>query len=62
MLEALDIKAPLVYNVGLGKGSSVKEFIDACRNITSVDINVRTAPRREGDASVIYADPRKVRV
>lgn len=61
VLEALDTKAPLVYNVGIGKGNSVREFVDACRNVTGVDIKVKTAPRREGDAPVIYADPRKVR-
>lgn len=29
-----------VYNVGIGKGYSVREFISACRNATGVDIKV----------------------
>lgn len=50
-----------VYNVGLGGGYSVREFVDACRNVTGVDIKIVEGPRREGDPATVFADTSKVR-
>lgn len=50
-----------IYNVGTGKGRSVKEFVAACKKATGVDIKVEYLPRRPGDYAEVYSDPRKIR-
>ncbi|MGB2986138.1 MAG: UDP-glucose 4-epimerase GalE [Phycisphaerae bacterium] len=45
------------YNVGTGQGVSVKEVIEAAREVTGHKIPASPAPRREGDPSELYADP-----
>ncbi|XP_008229670.1 PREDICTED: UDP-arabinose 4-epimerase 1-like [Prunus mume] len=50
-----------IYNVGTGKGSSVKEFVEACKKATGVDIKVEYLSRRPGDYAKVYSDPSKVR-
>lgn len=47
------------YNVGTGQGTSVKEIIEAAREVTGHDIPTISAPRREGDPPELYADPTK---
>ncbi|KAI4297268.1 hypothetical protein L6164_037162 [Bauhinia variegata] len=51
-----------IYNVGTGKGSSVKEFVDACKKATGVNIKVEFLPRRPGDYAEVYSDPTKSRL
>ncbi|MED6168302.1 UDP-arabinose 4-epimerase 1 [Stylosanthes scabra] len=51
-----------IFNVGTGKGSSVKEFVDACKKATGVDIKVEYLPRRPGDYAEVYSDPTKIRL
>lgn len=46
-----------IYNVGLGKGYSVRQFSEACENVTGVSLNVTVVKRRAGDAATVYADP-----
>ncbi|RXH67799.1 hypothetical protein DVH24_027946 [Malus domestica] len=50
-----------IYNVGTGRGSSVKEFVEACKKATGVDIKVEYLSRRPGDYAKVYSDPSKVR-
>ncbi|KAH0883025.1 hypothetical protein HID58_059121 [Brassica napus] len=50
-----------IFNVGTGKGSSVKEFVEACKKATGVDIKVDYLERRAGDYAEVYSDPRKIR-
>ncbi|KAG2410406.1 Bifunctional 3-dehydroquinate dehydratase/shikimate dehydrogenase [Vigna angularis] len=50
-----------IYNVGTGKGSSVKQFVEACKKATGVDIKVEFLPRRPGDYAEVYSDPRKIK-
>ncbi len=45
-----------VFNIGTGRGHSVKELIDTFKNETGVDIDVRYGHRRAGDVSAIYAN------
>lgn len=47
------------YNVGTGMGVSVKEVIDAAREVTGHDIPATPTTRREGDPPELYADPTK---
>ncbi|KAL6287074.1 hypothetical protein ACE6H2_011464 [Prunus campanulata] len=42
-------------------GSSVKEFVEACKKATGVDIKVEYLSRRPGDYAKVYSDPSKVR-
>ncbi|CDP16042.1 unnamed protein product [Coffea canephora] len=49
-----------IYNVGTGKGSSVKEFVEACKKATGVDIKVEYLARRPGDYAEVFSDPSKV--
>jgi UDP-arabinose 4-epimerase len=49
-----------IYNVGTGKGRSVKEFVEACKKATGVDIKVDFLPRRPGDYAEVYSDPAKI--
>ncbi|KAK6917997.1 NAD(P)-binding domain [Dillenia turbinata] len=51
-----------IYNVGTGKGSSVKEFVEACKKVTGVDIKVEYLDRRPGDYAEVYSDPSKIRL
>ncbi len=44
-------------NLGLGRGYSVTEIIDAVRRATGRDVPLRIAPRRAGDPPVLVADP-----
>ncbi|KAJ8548990.1 hypothetical protein K7X08_032353 [Anisodus acutangulus] len=50
-----------IYNVGTGRGRSVKEFVEACKVATGVPIKVDFLPRRPGDYAEVYSDPTKIR-
>lgn len=45
-----------VFTLGTEKGSSVKEIFDMCEKVLGTQIAVKTAPKRPGDAAVLYAD------
>ncbi|CAM0905286.1 unnamed protein product [Alopecurus aequalis] len=49
-----------IYNVGTGRGRSVKEFVEACKKATGVDIKVDYFPRRPGDYAEVYSDPARI--
>lgn len=46
-----------IYNLGIGRGYSVREVIEVCRKVTGREIPVREGPRRPGDPAVLVADP-----
>jgi UDP-glucose 4-epimerase len=48
------------YNLGSGTGFSVREVIDACREVSGVDIPVVTRPRRAGDLAVLVASSQRI--
>jgi UDP-glucose-4-epimerase GalE len=50
----------LAYNVGLGRGYSVREVIATAEEVTGRSIPVRSAPRRPGDPPVLIADNRRI--
>lgn len=50
-----------IYNLGNGKGFSVKEVIQIAREVTGVNIKAETAPRRAGDPAVLVASSEKIR-
>jgi UDP-glucose 4-epimerase len=50
---------PLVYNLGNGKGFSVREVIESARRVTGHAIPVVLEPRRPGDPAVLVASSEK---
>jgi UDP-glucose 4-epimerase len=50
-----------VYNLGIGRGYSVRQIIDATKRVTGRAIKVIEAPRRAGDPPTLYADPTKIK-
>jgi UDP-glucose-4-epimerase GalE len=59
-LEALAPGKHLYYNLGTGRGYSVKEVIRAAEEVTGKPVPVRDGPRREGDPPVLVAASEKV--
>jgi UDP-glucose 4-epimerase len=51
-----------VYNLGNGEGFSVREVIDAAREVTGREIPVQYGARREGDPARLVADSGLARV
>jgi len=45
------------YNLGIGRGYSVREVIESCRRVTGVAIQASAGARRPGDPAVLVADP-----
>ena len=58
---ALEKNALGAYNLGTGKGISVKEIVEACRKETGHPIPVKWSPRRPGDPPSLYASGTKAR-
>jgi UDP-glucose 4-epimerase len=44
-----------IYNLGSGTGFSVRQVIEACREVTGHPIPMTVAPRRAGDPAVLIA-------
>ena len=55
-LEKLQTERELIYNLGNGKGYSVREVIETVRNITGKNFKVVEAERRLGDPSLLTSD------
>ncbi len=55
-LDKLNEQPELVFNLGNGKGYSVREVIDAVRKISGKDFKVVETDRRPGDPPVLTAD------
>ena len=49
------------YNLGIGRGYSVKEVLDSVRRVTGIDFPVEYGPRRPGDPAILYANADKIR-
>jgi len=57
-LESLrDGKPNTAYNLGIGKGYSVREVIETCQKVTGREIKVLEGERRPGDPPQLVADP-----
>lgn len=53
LLEGADSTA---FNLGTGRGWSVRELVECARRITNREVTVRVGPRRAGDPPVLVAD------
>jgi UDP-glucose 4-epimerase len=61
VLDALRQKDKLIYNLGNGRGFSVREVIDTVRRVTGHAIPAREAPRRSGDPAVLVASSDRIK-
>ena len=61
VLEALKSRDKLVYNLGNGRGFSVREVIDAVRRVTGRPVPAREADRRPGDPAVLVASSARIK-
>ncbi|MGQ9516657.1 MAG: UDP-glucose 4-epimerase GalE [Anaerolineae bacterium] len=59
-LRALDRHERLIYNLGNGRGFSVREVIEVCRRVTGHPIPAVETPRRPGDPPVLIASSEKI--
>ncbi|MCX5638288.1 MAG: UDP-glucose 4-epimerase GalE [Planctomycetota bacterium] len=60
-LKKLDERNELVYNLGNGKGYSVREVVDTVKKVSGRKFNVVETDRRPGDPPVLTSDATKVR-
>ncbi|MFC5994945.1 UDP-glucose 4-epimerase GalE [Pseudonocardia hispaniensis] len=63
-LRALEHSRPgrhTIYNLGNGRGFSVREVIEACRAVTGHPIPAAPAPRRPGDPAVLVASSERAK-
>jgi UDP-glucose 4-epimerase len=59
-LEACEPDRHEIFNLGSGTGSSVREVVEVCREVTGRDIPAEVAPRRAGDPAVLVASSEKI--
>lgn len=50
-----------IFNLGIGKGTSVQEVLDTARRISGIDIPVEYVARRAGDPVAVWADNAKAK-
>lgn len=61
-LDALRAGAPsAAYNVGYGRGLSVRQVIAGVEKVTGKTLPVRESPRRPGDPPMLISDPGKLK-
>ena len=59
-LGALDKHSPRIYNLGTGRGYSVKEVTEAVKQVSNRDVPVREERRRPGDPPALVGSPQKI--
>ena len=60
-LEKLQAGRLQVFNLGMGRGYSIREVVEACRRVTGHPIPVVASPRRPGDPPSLVADATRAR-
>jgi len=60
-LSKLDKEAEMIYNLGNGKGYSVRQVIDTVRKVSGRDFKVAESDRRPGDPPVLTSDATKAK-
>src|SRR6202166_2198269 len=61
VLEALRERDKLIYNLGNGRGFSVREVIETARRVTGHAIPAREVERRPGDPAVLVASSDRIK-
>lgn len=62
VLEYLQSNDSDIFNVGYGKGFSVKEVIECAKKVSGVDFKDELAARRDGDPAVLISNANKIRL
>jgi UDP-glucose-4-epimerase GalE len=60
VLEKLKLGDGLRYNLGIGRGYSVREVIQTAQEVTGKSVSVKEGPRRHGDPPVLVACSDKI--
>jgi UDP-glucose 4-epimerase len=60
-LAGLSDESALIFNLGNGRGFSVREVIDVARRVTGSSITIVEVPRRAGDPAELVASSAKIR-
>ncbi len=60
-LEKLNENRELIFNLGNGKGYSVREVIDTVKKVSSKNFKVIETGRRPGDPAVLTSDATKAK-
>ncbi|HZW10018.1 MAG TPA: UDP-glucose 4-epimerase GalE [Phycisphaerales bacterium] len=61
VLRALHPGEGRAYNLGIGRGYSVREVIESVRRVSGRRFEVRSGERRPGDPPRLFADPSRIR-
>jgi UDP-glucose 4-epimerase len=61
VLDALHQSRKLIYNLGTGRGFSVREVVDTVRRVTGHPIPAREVARRPGDPAVLVAGSESIK-
>jgi UDP-glucose 4-epimerase len=61
VFDVLDEERSCRYNVGIGRGYSVREVLDSVRRVTGHPLPARIGARRAGDPPVLVAAPDRIR-
>jgi UDP-glucose 4-epimerase len=61
VLDALRQHEKLIYNLGTGRGFSVREVVETIRRVTGHPIPVREVARRPGDPAVLVAGSESIK-
>jgi UDP-glucose-4-epimerase GalE len=59
-MDALEPGDQRFYNLGIGRGYSVKEVIESVRRVTGREVPLQFGDRRPGDPAILYADAQKI--
>jgi UDP-glucose 4-epimerase len=59
-LKTLGDREKLIYNLGNGRGFTVREVIDSVQRVTGRPIEIEELPRRPGDPAVLVASSEKI--
>ncbi len=59
-VEALDARQAMTYNLGNGQGFSVRQVIDAARQVTGHPLPAVETARRPGDAAILVASSERI--
>jgi UDP-glucose 4-epimerase len=60
-LSAAEAERHRIFNLGNGTGFSVRQVIEAAREVTGAEIHAREAPRRQGDPPVLVASSERIK-
>ena len=60
VMDALQPGDQRTYNLGIGRGYSVRQIIDAVRRVSGAEFAVGEGPRRAGDPPSLYAEAGKI--